>query len=499
MKVPKSFFNWLSITGFILAVNSLVLIMILFVISMTSQESSTYLGVYTYIVIPTFLVIGLILIPLGMLIKVRKSKEAEETGEKWPILNLNLKKQRRTLLSVSIITMLFLITSAMGSYMAFQYTESVEFCGKLCHQVMEPEYTTYLHSPHARVACVDCHVGEGANWYVKSKLSGLYQVYSVTFHKYPTPIATPVTSLRPARETCERCHWPQKFYAWKLRSNLRYTSDSLNTQWTYSLLMKIGPSYSALGLSEGIHWHINPDVKIEYIAGSRDRESIPWVKYTNLKTGVVKIFQDEENTLEQKKLDSLEHRTMDCMDCHNRPSHLYKTPSQYVNDGFVTGDIPKDLPFIKHISMQVLKNPFGTRDSALRFIRDSITAFYKVNYPEIYRSRKTSIDKAIKGITDSYLLNAFPQMKADASVYLNHIGHLESEGCFRCHSDRHKTAQGEVIPKNCNLCHTIISEGSLGNVASVPLDGNMEFTHPVDIKNAWKTGLCSECHRKLYE
>ena len=499
MKVPKSFFNWMSIAGFILAVNSLVLILVLFIISITAKQSSTYLGVYTYIVIPIFLILGLLLMPLGMLLKIRRIKSAEESGEKWPVLNMNLRRHRNTLYKVTIITFLFLITSAMGSYMAFQYTESVEFCGKLCHQVMEPEYTTYLHSPHARVACVECHVGEGADWYVRSKLSGLYQVYAATFNKFPRPIPTPVTSLRPARETCEKCHWPQKFYARKLRSDLRYISDSLNTEWSYSLLMKIGPSYSALGLREGIHWHINPDIKIEYVAGTKDRETIHWVKYTNLKTGIVKIFQDEENTLEPKALDTLEHRTMDCMDCHNRPSHLYKSPSQYVNDALVAGQIPKDLPFIKHISMQVLKNPFGTKDSAVNFIRDSITSFYQQNYYQIYKTRSADITKAIASITQGYLNNAFPFMKANSSVYLNHIGHLESDGCFRCHSDRHKTDKGELIPKDCDLCHTIIAQGPTGNMLNATLEESMEFMHPVNVKNAWKTGLCSECHHKLYE
>ena len=105
---------------------------------------------------------------------------------------------------------------AFVGYNAFLFTESVTFCGRICHTVMEPEYTAYLNSPHARVRCVDCHVGAGAEWYVKSKLSGVHQVYAVTFHTYETPIPTPVKNLRPARETCEECHWPQKFFGAQL-------------------------------------------------------------------------------------------------------------------------------------------------------------------------------------------------------------------------------------------------------------------------------------------
>ena len=499
MKLPRSFYNWLSITGLILVVNSLVLILILFIIALLSKESNSYMGVYIYIVLPAFLVLGLILIPIGMLKKVRKVETPEEQALRWPVFNMNLKNHRNSLIKVSIVTFLFLIASAMGSYQAFHYTESVDFCGKLCHSVMEPEHTTYLNSSHARVACVECHVGEGASWYVKSKLSGLYQVYSVLFHKYPKPIPTPVMALRPARETCEKCHWPQKFYAQKLRSQLGFLSDSLNSDWGISLLMKVGPKYSAYGLTEGIHWHINPDYKIEYAASTPDRESIPWVKMTNLKTGEVQIFQDEENMLDKKTLDTLPKRTMDCMDCHNRPSHLFKSAPVYVDNAMITGLIPKDIPFIKKAAMQALKDPFTSLDTAMTSIRDSIRVFYQKKYPVIYSGFKQKIEIAINAIQEEYRKNAFPGMHADASRYLNHIGHLESDGCFRCHSGRHKSNKGVVISRDCNLCHTIIAQGPENKKAVTSIDQSLEFVHPINIKDAWKKGFCSDCHRALYE
>ncbi|MEI6059682.1 MAG: NapC/NirT family cytochrome c, partial [Bacteroidota bacterium] len=257
MKMPKNAYNWVTITGFLLAVNSLIVIILLFIFSLLSHESNSYMGLFNYIVVPAFMVLGLLLIPIGMLNKRKKMKGQLATTQKWPILDMNHKIQRTAVIRISIITLVLLVASAMGSYQAFHYTESVKFCGELCHKVMEPEYTAYQHSSHANVKCVECHVGEGAGWYVKSKLSGLYQVYSVIFKKYPTPIATPLHNLRPASETCERCHWPEKFYSQKLRNLRVYLADSGNTEWNMSLLMKIGPQYSAKGLSEGIHWHIN--------------------------------------------------------------------------------------------------------------------------------------------------------------------------------------------------------------------------------------------------
>jgi nitrate/TMAO reductase-like tetraheme cytochrome c subunit len=499
MKMPKNAYNWITITGFLLAVNSLIAIILLFLFSLLSSESNPYMGLFTFIVSPAFMVLGLLMIPIGIWNKQRKMKGKQPAKQNWPILDMNNKIQRTTIIRISIITFVLLIATAMGSYQAFHYTESVKFCGELCHKVMEPEFIAYQHSSHANVKCVECHVGEGAGWYVKSKLSGLYQVYSVIFKKYSTPIETPLHNLRPASETCEKCHWPEKFYSQKLRNLRSYVADSGNTEWNTSLLMKIGPQYSAKGLSEGIHWHINKNVKIEYIAVTSDRESIPWVKYTDLTTGIVKIFMDEENPADKKAIDSLERRTMDCMDCHNRPSHKYLSAPDFIDNAMVSGKIPSGIPFIKMAAMEALKVPYNTKDTAHMEIRNVITAYYKDEQPEVYAKNVNRINKAIGAIISEYDKNVFPFMKVESTRYLDHIGHLESDGCFRCHSDRHKTATGETISRNCDMCHSFLAQGPTGKIQTVALGNSMEFAHPTEIRGKWKTAFCSECHRVLYE
>ena len=494
----KVFYNWLSLTGFIVTANSLILILILYLYSVLSSQTNAYLGLYIYIVLPAFLVLGLILIPLGVAINIRRRKALNQRNESWPVIDLNKRQDWATVVKIFLITVIFLGASAMGSYRAFEYTESVEFCGKLCHQVEEPEYVTYQHSSHAKVTCVECHVGQGADWYVKSKISGLYQVYSVMFKKYPRPIPTPIHSMRPERETCERCHWPEKFYSRKLRIQRSYLADSANTEWNMSLLMKIGPEFKSMGNSEGIHWHINKNFKIEYVSNTRDRESIPWVKLTNLKTGEVKTFIDRENPLTKKASDTLEVRTMDCMDCHNRPSHLFKSAPDYVDNAFVSGFIPKNIPYLKKAAMEALKNPFQDKAIAMRDIRGTILKYYRDVHPEILKSDEQRIFKAITTIQGEYNLNAFPFMKADASQYPNHIGHLESEGCFRCHSDRHKTAKGETISRNCEICHTIIAQGPTGKISNAYINSTLQFVHPTETGEKWKTKFCSDCHYELY-
>lgn len=498
MKASRNVYNWLSLTGFILAVNSLLLILVLFLFSLFSSQSNTYLGLYIYIILPVFLGLGLLLIPLGIVLRIRTKDKPVENRDVWPTFDLNQRSQRASFIKITIITILIIVTSAIGSFRAYKYTESVEFCGKLCHQVEEPEYTTYLHSPHARVTCVECHVGEGADWYVKSKLSGVYQIYSVLFNKYSRPVHTPIHDLRPVRETCERCHWPEKFYGRKLVSQRSYLTDSANTDWYSSIVLKVGPEFDSIGMTEGIHWHINKNYRTEYAASSPDRENIPWVKLTDLRTGKVKIFMDEENPVTEKELGKLEVRSMDCMDCHNRASHLFFSPTVYIDKAIVSGKIQKDIPFIKKAAMEALKNPYTSMDSAMAGINQIVISFYKEKHPNIYAKEISRIKSVISVIQAEYKNNAFPYMRADASRFPNHIGHLESDGCFRCHSGRHKTATGETISRNCDLCHSINAQGSTGNLAESSVNRPLEYVHPTDIKDKWKSVFCSECHRVLY-
>ncbi len=139
---------------------------------------------------------------------------------------------------------------------AYQATESVAFCGETCHTVMEPQAVTYENSPHARVACAECHIGPGASFWVKSKVDGLRQVWKTITNTYDRPVATPIRNLRPAQETCEECHWPEQFYGQKLVNRSYYRTDEANSPWTISLLVNVGGGNPRTGVPEGIHWHM---------------------------------------------------------------------------------------------------------------------------------------------------------------------------------------------------------------------------------------------------
>ncbi len=498
MYLPKSTKNLLTIAGATIAVVSFLLIALLFIIATSFDSNNSFLGIFIYMALPALMVFGLLLIPIGMIRAKRQEKLRVKGAPNFPLWDFNKASTRNAATIFLIGTICLAIFSSIGSFQAFHITESNEFCGKLCHNVMKPEYTAYQNSSHERVNCVECHVGSGAGWYVRSKITGLYQVYAVLTNQIPHPIATPIENLRPAMETCEHCHWPQKFYDRKQKNKISYLADETTTAWNIHLQMKTSASNSAQGIAQGIHWHINPNVKIEYIASSINREKIPWVKYTNLKTGEITIFEDKDEKLTAAQHDTLEIRKMDCIDCHNRPSHNYKTPQNFIDELITAGKIPRVLPNVKMVAINILNQDYSTSDSALISIEKQVNEYYKNTYPDLVEPKKKEIQQTISAIQEGYSQNFFPEMGVKWSAYPNHLGHIETNGCYRCHNDTHKSENGKVISRNCNLCHDIVAQGTDSTMQISNSFKPLEFKHPIDIDDAWRTTLCSECHSKLY-
>lgn len=499
MKLPESYYNPLTLVGGVLAGSTVVVITFSMLAIRIFGIGGSYSGLFIYLILPIFLIAGLILIPIGIVRRARKIKsEGGAPVAKAFKIDLNNKQHFNAAVIFVVSTIVFLLLTGLGSYQAFHYSESNEFCGLLCHKVMEPEYVAYQESAHSRVMCVECHVGEGAEWYVKSKLTGLYQVYAVLAKVYPKPIPTPIESLRPARETCEHCHWPQKFYSDRLVNEKHYLADYDNTEWNITLKMKLGAGHSSQALNEGIHWHVNPDVQIEYISTSEKRETLPWVRYINKATGDTTVYKDIYEDLDDSAMDTLEMRVMDCMDCHNRPSHNYKAPQDFVDDLMANGRIPKELPDIKMMAMSVLNTPYPTKDTARMMINTGIQEYYESAYPEVLAENASLVEQAKEGIWEGYTGNIFPGMNASWDGYPNHIGHVVFNGCFRCHNGNHKSEDERVISRDCNLCHVILAQGTEENYTTASINENLEFEHPVDIDQAWKEYTCTDCHRYLY-
>jgi len=335
--------------------------------------------------------------------------------------------------------------------------DSVNFCGTTCHTVMAPEYTTYQNSPHSRVECVECHIGPGAGWFVRSKLSGLRQVFAVTFHTYSRPIPSPVKYLRPARETCEQCHWPQRFTGDKFLVNTSYKDDEKNTPQTDVLLLKVG-GRTWQG-SVGIHGHhLADNARIRYISTDPERQTIPAVYYTD-DQGKTTEFISSDAKPTQQQLDKGEHRVMDCVDCHNRPTHVFELPENAVDKQMSLGRISPDLPFIRKKAVEVLKVNYPTREIAKQSIRDEINNFYRTNYATLYETRRTLVQQAGEEVSAIYLRNIFPDMRLTWGSHPNNLGHNDSPGCFRCHDGSHTSADGQTITNDCSACHQVLAAG----------------------------------------
>jgi hypothetical protein len=314
----------------------------------------------------------------------------------------------------------------------------------------------------------------------------MYQVYATLANKYPQPIPTPIENLRPAQETCEQCHWPRKFFGNAERVNYHFLSDSANSPWTIRLLMKIGGGDPEHGPAGGIHWHMNISNRVEYIHTDSVRQVIPWVRVTAA-DGSVTVYQAEGDTLSATRVDSAAVRSMDCMDCHNRPSHTFQAPARSVNLALGTGRMSPALPFIKQRAVALLTAVYDSTAQAVRTIDSSLTAQY-ADHPD-----QAVVGQAVAEVQRIYRTNFFPEMKASWSAYPNNLGHTIFPGCYRCHDGRHRAADGRTISHGCTSCHTIIAQGPDAAAATISPEG-LEFRHPVDIGEMWRETNCAVCH-----
>ncbi|MRR54414.1 MAG: cytochrome C [Deltaproteobacteria bacterium] len=482
-------YNLISLAGILLAIAGAALMVIFLAIGVITGIDNPYLGILIYFAFPGILVCGLLLVPIGIL-RTRKKMLREGITEVplYPVLDLNDRHQRFKAIFFIFATLFFLLILAIASIKGYDYTESTEFCGKVCHTVMEPEYVAWSNSPHARVRCAECHIGPGAEWFVKAKISGLEQVYRVLSNTYPTPIETPIPNLRPARDTCEGCHWPDKFYSGKGKNFLHFASDEKNTPREVNLLLNLGKAPKTPHAS-GIHWHISSEVY--YIARDAKRQDIPYIAVKG-KDGTITEYQDVDKPLSRKEIDAGTKRLMDCIDCHNRPSHIYNSPGTEIDESFVSGTIDSSLPYIRKVAVELLAKEYKTTAEATGAIASGIRSYYAKDYPELSKAKASAIEQAILEVQKIYRLNFFPQMKVSWTTHANNIGHFYFPGCFRCHDGKHRSADGKAISRDCNLCHEVLGQKQENIKPGTKVS---EFIHPVDIGDELQNTGCHECHQ----
>ncbi|HQK20646.1 MAG TPA: NapC/NirT family cytochrome c, partial [Polyangiaceae bacterium] len=367
----------------------------------------------------------------------------------------------RLFLIIAGLTLANIVFLGAGSARMLHFMDQPVFCGTACHSVMHPEWITYQQSPHARVRCVDCHVGQGPEAAVDAKLNGLWQVISVSFNLYERPIPTPVHNLRPARETCERCHWPQKFYGDRIKTIAHFADDRESSPQYTTLSLKVG---SGTGQRRGeIHWHVAAENEVRYLPGDKRRNTVQWVevrrpggtwkRYTHTQLPV--LSQGEQRPHGSKSV-----RAMDCVDCHNRATHIYQDPAAAVDDAIERGEIDRTIPFIRRQSVAALRGRYPSDVPATQSIEQDIVGYYAKHEPEVLHEHGRALSKAVEAIERIYSRNIHPTMNVWWNPYPSHIGHQKGLGCQRCHNPSMKDESGKALPYDCTLCHSILAYDS---------------------------------------
>jgi nitrate/TMAO reductase-like tetraheme cytochrome c subunit len=408
------------------------------------HASNPYIGILTFVMLPIVLGLGLALMPIGVWLAHRSVR----LGLKKALTQEASRRRLAGFLIVATVVNIGLMSQL--SFQAVTFMEESKFCGQSCH-VMKPEYAAYQVSPHARVECVECHVTPGASGWVKSKMAGTRQLIDVILNTYHRPIASAMASNRlvPSSETCEKCHWPAQFAGGRLRVIPEFAEDEKNTPSQTVLMMMVGG-----GGVRGIHTaHFGPGVSIRYAATDSTRTTIPWVEYSSAK-GAQTFAAADYKPDDASKLTTYE---MQCVDCHNRPTHTFRLPERAVNQAMARGRIPTSLPFIRKKGVEALKAKYSSNEDAGRRIPEAIREFYRREQPETWQTRQADIELAASGLVTIFNENVFPDLGVDWGTYKNHLGHTDSPGCFRCHDESHTAAGGKTITQDCGACHEVVA------------------------------------------
>ena len=438
-------------TGGAIVVFSLGLTLLILVTAV--PIGNPYIGLFTFIILPGAVAAGLVLFIFGALLARTEGRfsigPTLRRLRRAYMLGFFESRQRRRLAFFVVAGVTETVLLSIGGFRVARFMDTPRFCGQVCHQVMEPEFTAYQVSPHARVACVSCHIGSGESWLVRSKISGTRQVIAVLLNSYHRPIPTPVEHLRPARETCEVCHWPQKFSGDVVRTRSRFAEDEANTPAVSTIILKVGGA--GPGRSSGIHWHVA--ALVWYMPLDEKRQEIPWVGVEGNERELTQYFEPnqriEPQDIEKKK------RLMDCVDCHNRATHIFRSPAALLDQALALGTIDPALPYIKREGLKALEPPSPSRAEAFNRV-EALEGFYRASYPQVYDEKKEALARSLGELREMALLTTFPEMRVTWQTHPDNLGHSQWPGCFRCHGKLAEPASGKKISADCNLCHQFL-------------------------------------------
>lgn len=435
--------HWLSLLGVVLLATALISWLFVLPLQIRGHVANPYVGIVIFLILPIIFFTGLALVPIGVYLSKRQIRKglAEAAFDRKAAL-------QRLAWVLGLTTFVNVLVGTQITYRAVKHMETPQFCGATCH-TMSPEFAAYQNSPHSKVECVECHVAPGAAGWISSKTAGIRQLVETVLDTYPRPIPSALESNRlvPSRQTCENCHWPQKFAGVTLRVINKYAEDEANTRTQTVLMMMVGGSRVA-----GIHGaHFGPGIHVRFAAADPARQSIPWVEYRNTTTGSVQTFDSSGAGPDSAR--ALPKYDMQCVDCHNRPTHTFDLPDRAMDKALSLGDIAVTLPYVKKKGVEMLKANYSTSQEAADKLPYAIVSFYQSNYPDLYAKRSQDINQAGQAVLAIYKRNVSPELKVSWGTYPNNLGHMDFPGCFRCHDGSHTTADGKTITQDCNTCH----------------------------------------------
>ncbi len=466
----KKVFNWISrskvsVVGAIIVSILFPVLLVSFFFDSFGLIQNPYFGFLLYVVMAPLFVLGVIFLFVGSLL----FRDREDIGT---FTVEYLKEQfsrpgrytriRKLIYLTVIITLLNVFIVGVVSYSSFRYTSSPGFCGQFCHDIMQPQYVAYQNSPHSRVACVECHLGKDADWAERSRFTGLKQLFAVAAHTYSSPILPPIEALRPGRKTCEQCHLPEKFHGSRLYTKDSFLPDEKNTRVQTVLLMKVGSGDIQGQEAHGIHWHVSEAQRVYYKYSDRDREVITQVRLVEKgKRDVIfdRVLDSKEGSVTMVSEDGTgELRKMDCIDCHNRPTHIFLSPEEALDRKLAANIIPRYLPYIKRQALEAITREYESIEVARVKISRELQSWYRQNYPDLIQRNATLLERAVQGTLQAYEENVFPKMRVTWGTYKNFLGHENDSGCFRCHGKLRERETGRIISSDCNLCHIVLAE-----------------------------------------
>ena len=435
----------LAILGALITTASAVAFVALAIAVLAGLVENPYAGLVVFIALPTLFVIGLLLIPAGMWLQSRKLERDPGAAADWPVLDFRQASIRRTALAITALTAVNIVIVLLAGYGSLHWMESPTFCGQVCHTPMQPQFMAWEGASHAHVACVHCHIGEGASGFVHAKLAGVRQLVHVMTNSVPKPIP-PAENLPPVDQTCADCHRPgQAASADRVRVIRSYGDDEKNSETATMLQMHMGAVSAS---PRSIHWHADPSVRVEYVATDAARETIPYVKvtYANRQT---KEFKAPDTT--DQTIGGGTRHTMDCRDCHNRIGHPFAaSPEQGIDEAIAAKSVSRDLPFVRREGVRLVKASYPSESDAMRAIESGLRDFYASQGSS---ADQQAVARSITAVQDVYRRNVFPTMMVSFGSYPDLKGHTTATGCFRCHDDSHTAGDGSTISAECEFCH----------------------------------------------